>query len=511
MARIFVSYKRDDLKKVKPLIDEIERRTGEKCWYDLDGIETSVQFASVICSAIDSADIVLFLHSRNHLGIDFQNDWTVRELTYAHESKKRVVLIKLDNTPLRNIFQMFYGGTNNIKINDPIQKEKLFRDLNSWLKKEEEELKPVPPQPPFHRRKWFWPAISGVFATFVIIAGVLLGGGSDPTGPEPEKPETTDISTPTTPAVPEEQEDQGKKEQEPKAIAVKNFSLNSENITLTIGVSKKIEVFFIPPNATDKSVVWQSTHPDVASVSSEGLVTANTAGSTTIIASAGGKVQHCNVRVKEKESKIDNTNVINGHEWVDLGLSVKWATCNVGARRPEEFGEYYAWGETDTKESYTSENYKWFDISKKTRFNDYLLTKYNSDSKEGLVDNKSMLDAIDDVATVKWGKEWRIPTYNEWNELRNKCSWEWKKIGDVYGYKVSSKVNNSYIFLPAAGEERVSSGVGHYWASTISFYNDCANSIDFDAKSKRIDYYVGHRQNGYSVRPILVPESIVLQ
>ena len=82
MARIFVSYKRKDTAKVMPLIEEIERRTGEKCWYDLEGIEAAAQFASVICSAIDEADVVLFMHSHNHSGIDYQKDWTVRELMY---------------------------------------------------------------------------------------------------------------------------------------------------------------------------------------------------------------------------------------------------------------------------------------------------------------------------------------------------------------------------------------------------------------------------------------------
>ena len=195
-------------------------------------------------------------------------------------------------------------------------------------------------------------------------------------------------------------------------------------------------------------------------------------------------------------------NSIAEHSYVDLGLSVLWATCNVGANSPEDYGDYYAWGEISTKESYTSENYKWFDTSKTTRLGEYLLTKYNSDSYYGKVDNKAMLDASDDVATIKWGKEWRIPTYKEWNELRKNCTWEWITKGDICGYKVKSKSNNNTIFIPAAGEGGdPSSQVGHYWASTIN-YADTANSIDFNEKAKQLDYYAGWRQCGYSIRPV---------
>lgn len=199
---------------------------------------------------------------------------------------------------------------------------------------------------------------------------------------------------------------------------------------------------------------------------------------------------------------------IEEHSYVDLGLSVFWASCNVGASLPEEFGEYYAWGEICTKEKYTEDNYKWYGNKKKTEWGyQYQLTKYNSDGYYGRVDNKSKLDAADDVATVKWGNGWRIPTYKEWNELRKKCSWKWICIGDVYGYRVTSSINNNSIFLPAAGEGGDQSLVGHYWASTSS-YSDCANSVDFNEIGKQLDYYPGWRECGYSVRPVKMIESI---
>ena len=133
MAQIFISYKRTDKDKVFPLVKSIENELGCKCWVDLDGIESSMQFASVICRAIDNAEVVLFMHSAVHLSIDYENDWTVKELNYAHQKSKRVVLVRLDGAPLDNIFLMNYGSKNNIDSRDPLQFEKLLNDLRSWL------------------------------------------------------------------------------------------------------------------------------------------------------------------------------------------------------------------------------------------------------------------------------------------------------------------------------------------------------------------------------------------
>ena len=133
MAQIFISYKRTDKDKVFPLVKSIENELGCKCWVDLDGIESSMQFASVICRAIDNAEVVLFMYSAVHLSIDYENDWTVKELNYAQQKSKRVVLVRLDGAPLDNIFLMNYGSKNNIDSRDPLQFEKLLNDLRSWL------------------------------------------------------------------------------------------------------------------------------------------------------------------------------------------------------------------------------------------------------------------------------------------------------------------------------------------------------------------------------------------
>lgn len=133
MEQIFISYKRIDKDKVFPIVARIEKELGCKCWMDLDGIKSSAQFASVICRAIDAAEVVLFMHSSAHLNIDFETDWTVKELNYAQIKKKRVILVKLDTSQLDNIFLLEYGSKNNIDSFDPDQFKKLLTDLRSWL------------------------------------------------------------------------------------------------------------------------------------------------------------------------------------------------------------------------------------------------------------------------------------------------------------------------------------------------------------------------------------------
>ena len=193
---------------------------------------------------------------------------------------------------------------------------------------------------------------------------------------------------------------------------------------------------------------------------------------------------------------------INGHEYVDLGLpsGLKWATCNVGATAPEEYGGYYAWGETEEKESYDWSTYKWCNGSSST------MTKYCTSSSYGTVDNKTVLDPEDDVAHVKWGGNWRMPTKAEQNELRDNCTWTWTTENGVNGYMVTSKTNGNSIFLPAAGYRRGTGlrngdSSGNYWSSSLggSHGND---AYGLNLFSDNYDWYEFDRYKGRSVRPV---------
>lgn len=195
-------------------------------------------------------------------------------------------------------------------------------------------------------------------------------------------------------------------------------------------------------------------------------------------------LQSYNSQVQTKEKEVC--------QWVDLGLpsGIKWAKCNLGASRPEEFGDYYAWGEAEPyyvktrwdawhvkwkegkQEGYNWSSYRW---CRGTRKN---LTKYNNDTSFGVVDNKTVLDPDDDVAHIKLGEKWRIPTDEEWKELVDNCSFTWASIDGVYGIKVVGP-NGSSIFLPAAGyrqdlklfcDDRFpmsTNNTGHYWTSSL--------------------------------------------
>ena len=163
-----------------------------------------------------------------------------------------------------------------------------------------------------------------------------------------------------------------------------------------------------------------------------------------------------------------------GHEWVDLGLSVKWATCNVGATKPEEYGDYFAWGETEPQTTYDWNTYKWATATwdATDEFWDLAtLTKYNTDSGYGTVDNKTVLELADDAARANWGGKWRMPTDAEWTELLENCTWTWTTKNSVKGYEVKSKTNGNSIFLPAAGSrgdgDLLDAGYGNYWSSSL--------------------------------------------
>lgn len=188
--------------------------------------------------------------------------------------------------------------------------------------------------------------------------------------------------------------------------------------------------------------------------------------------------------------------VINGHKFINLGLpsGLLWAECNVGASSPWEDGDYYAWGETEPKSIYKWGTYKWGS-------NSNTCTKYNSS------DGKTTLEASDDVATVKWGKECRMPSRAEFQELYNKCDWTWKSnYNGASGYLVKGP-NNQTIFLPASGfryngvlDRRGSNG--YYRSSSLDASNSGYAYYLYFGSGYINPSYSKYRFFGYSVRPV---------
>ena len=171
-------------------------------------------------------------------------------------------------------------------------------------------------------------------------------------------------------------------------------------------------------------------------------------------------------------------------EWVDLGLSVKWATCNVGATSPGEYGDYFAWGETSPKAEYTWNNSLTYDVP---------MSDISGDPQY-------------DAATANWGGSWRMPTTTEMDELCYNCTWTWTSLNGVYGMEVTGPNGNS-IFLPAAGYRNGSSSYyvglyGFYWCSTpCEDGDDIAFSCGFHSEGRAWSWSC--RDEGLSVRPVI--------
>ena len=192
----------------------------------------------------------------------------------------------------------------------------------------------------------------------------------------------------------------------------------------------------------------------------------------------------------------------NGHRYVDLGLSVKWATCNVGARQTHAIGHYYAWGEIEPKSEYTWTTYKYCQGNPST------LTKYNTYVEMGIKDDKTNLEIEDDVANTLWGGNWRIPTKQEQQELIDSCIWSIETRKGVLGYKVKSKINGKSIFLPVTGCSFEDDTIGkdnngYYWSRSLDLYIPrSAYMMNFGIKKNTVGFFNSNRNIGRCIRPV---------
>ena len=297
------------------------------------------------------------------------------------------------------------------------------------------------------------------------------------------------------------------------SVPVSSISLNKTSLTLIEGEEETLVVTINPSNAADKIIKWTSSDTSVAAVDENGKVTAVSKGTATIKAEVNdgsGKYATCSVNVYRVEPLVA----------VDLGLSIKWANENIGARWPEDYGDYYAWGEVEPYYSsqdpltwkdgktagYNWASYKWCNGYKNK------LTKYCPTNKtsywdgEGSPDGKTVLEPEDDAAHVSLGGKWRMPTDEEWTELRTKCAWTWTTQNGVNGRLVTGP-NGNCIFLPATGcrfdtfLSYVGSS-GYYWSSSLYTYDPySAWSVNLYSGyvSRESGYY---RCDGFSVRPV---------
>ncbi len=248
---------------------------------------------------------------------------------------------------------------------------------------------------------------------------------------------------------------------------------------------------------------------NVFSYANKVYLEAKGAGSCDITVSCGSISAKCHVIVVDLE-KIDEID----HEAVDLGLGVKWATVNVGAYKPEDSGDYYAWGETDTYYMTGHRNDQYINgFWKEGKPEGYIWSSYFDTDTEGDTfikygrNGMVTLDYEDDVARVKWGGNWHIPTIGDLYQLKDNCTWTMAINNGVIGYKVISNIpgyEDCSIFLPVAGY-RTGKGLNYnsrayYWSNATGWSYKTAYMLQCDSNDITINTI--QRYNGLSIRPV---------
>ena len=197
----------------------------------------------------------------------------------------------------------------------------------------------------------------------------------------------------------------------------------------------------------------------------------------------------------------------DNHEYVDLGLpsGTLWATMNIGANNPEEYGDYFAWGETMSKGNYSWETYIWMIFSPYGK-----LTKYCTSSTDGIVDDKTELEPEDDAAYMNWGPSWRMPSEDQIEELRTNCTYGPTMMNGVKGFLFIGP-NENTMFLPAAGlytdSLEVAGSKGYYWSRSLHYYSDYARVLGFDGSILYgNNYSYDARFKGLAVRAVRVSQ-----
>ena len=265
-------------------------------------------------------------------------------------------------------------------------------------------------------------------------------------------------------------------------VRVTGVSLNMDELIIRppMNSTYTLTATISPANSSEKELIWTSSDPSVATVSSSGVIEPLFTGTTTITVTTvdGNKTASCIVDVAW-------TGTLQGHDWVDMGDGVKWATMNIGASSETDYGYYFAFGETSPKSEYSDETYTY---------------------------QYSGLNEQSDAAFVNWGSSWHIPDNENWNWLidsqncTNAYVTDYKGSGKN-GRLFTSIINGSKLFLPAAGY-MYGTGLNHagewgkYWSSSACYDSDKTYEFEFQTDySPGIDQF-GYRSNGYSIRPV---------
>ena len=278
------------------------------------------------------------------------------------------------------------------------------------------------------------------------------------------------------------------------------------NVTATGGV-----------NVTERGICWSTNHNPTTSGSHSS--SGSGAGSFTVSMTSLTANTTYYVRAYAinnvgtaygNEVSFTTLNNSGDHDYVDLGLpsGTLWATCNIGATSPKDYGEYFAWGETQPKDAYDWSNYQYCNGSSNT------LTKYCNNTNygyNGFIDNLTILLPEDDAATINWGGDWRVPTAGEWNELRDNTTCTWTTQNGINGQLFTASNGNS-LFIPAAGSHTNAAiyvGImGRYLSKGINTNNPSEITLFYFSSSGCSTYNGWERCLGYSIRPVCSPNNI---
>ena len=265
---------------------------------------------------------------------------------------------------------------------------------------------------------------------------------------------------------------------------VTGLSLDCKDLVIVKGNTAMLQAS-LTPAGVNSDIVWLSSDASIVQVSETGMITAVAVGSATVTA-----VAYDNTSIKA--TCVVTVLDANGHAYVDLGLpsGTLWATMNVGASFPADWGGYFAWGEVEEKETYSWSTYKYCDGT------GGVMTKYND------ADNLTELELSDDAARYHWGGSWRMPLPEQFGELYRECTCTWTTQNGIYGYLITSKKNANAIFLPVAGNRNDSydnsyENYGYYWSRESPYSLHFSRSDFFSA------FYHIPRNYGMSVRPVL--------
>lgn len=516
---VFISYSRLDYKDEKGNVipDNVVSKVkdaltaaGMTYWFDEEGIHHGDDFAEKIVANIEESDIFIYLSTENAN----KSPWTRKEIACAYELEKKIIPVRIDNSRYDRSVMLRISDLDYIDYMKNPEKgmQELLKEVAYYIKnkrdeenKREEEIerKRILEEKEIEEIELLIKKLQAEELSVEVARDDLLLRIQRINNDE-KRNHLQSLVESTSPGI-------IKNREKDNSIS----ELKKENQKLKDKLDNMPDVGIMPDKLKKRHIVIVIVLSVLLLSSVVGLIFASKSISEkeSVLSEKKLVIFHREQQIVDLENKVvvlndkikilenykegdeqDANNIINGHEYVDLGLpsGLKWATCNVGANKPEEDGCYYAWGETKTKEVYDT------------------VTSLTYGKKLGDFSGVERYDA----ARANWGGSWRMPIRSEFEELIDNCKWTFTSIGGNSGYIVEGP-NGNTIFLPAAGclegqskAKKYKGKVGYYWSSTPpnDYSYNYGGSYDayflyFDNGGEHVNW-CDNRYDGLTVRPI---------